>query len=395
MIYSPEHKNTLLNFDLKSFLEDFSGNDIEKIKKLYPGIYRLLAEQIDIYPKALIKLPSFTANYCYFTRKSYEQSTSELPAKFKASLFKENLLIDLTGGFGADDAAFSGTFARVVSVDPDEELNQLARVNFEKLGISNIERIDSTAEDFIKQKLKADLIYIDPDRRQGSKRTITLEDSIPAIPEILERVFEISQLVLLKLSPLIDLTYLKKNLPNIEKLYIISLENEVKEILVLLKKPFDAVAETIAVDLAKDQNPLIFSSTESAGSITEYSSEGKYFYEPSKSIIKAGLVDKYSEHTNLKRIGKSSPYLVSSKKAADFMGRAFEIVRKSVFSKSGFRGYLKDNLLLKANISRRDFPLTVDEIRKQYGISDGGEDYLFFTTSFNGEKMFYHCRKTV
>lgn len=393
MEYSPEHKNTLINFDLKSFLETFSGKDIQKIKKQYPELYRLLADQVDIYPKAGKKLPSFTANYCFFTRKGFEQSTSETLAEYKTSLFNGELLIDLTGGLGADDAAFSRSFSKVISVDSNRELNLIARINFDKLGLKNIERIDSTAEDFIKTAGNADLIYLDPDRRTGSSRSVILADSVPPVPDILDRLFELSDSVLLKLSPIIDLTYLKKNLTEIEKLYVISLENEVKEILVQLKKGYSSEPEIIAVDLKPGMKQELFSSFVHIGMETEGPTGGEYFYEPAKCIIKAGLTEKYMVYMNLKRIGKVSPYMTGDRLINNFMGRVFCTQYCAVFAKSHFRKYIKDNSIQKANLSRRDFPLTVEEIRKQYRISDGGNEYLYFTTNADGEKVFYHCRK--
>ena len=389
-----EHKNTLLNFDLKSFLEDYSRKDISKIRKIYPDHYRLLADQIDIYPKAKKKLPTFAANYCYFTKKGFEQSTSEILANYKASLFKGNLLLDLTGGFGADDAALSRSFAKVISIDNDEELNSLARINLEKMGLKNIERIDSTAEEYMKRVINADLVYIDPDRRPGNKRNVTLNDSVPRIPDMIEKLFEISESILLKLSPLIDLTYLKKNLPQIAHIYVISLENEVKEVLVLIKNHFAGNTEITAVDLAYQTKPKIFTSKDDSAVETEYSSSAKYFFEPSKSLIKAGLINGYAADLGLKKAGRNSPYLLGQSVIGNFMGRVFEIINSSVFSKSVFRLYLKEKAISKANISRRDFPLTVDELRKQYKIADGGDEYLFFTSDASGKKMFYHCRKT-
>jgi THUMP domain-like len=393
MKYSPEHKNTLINFDLKSFLETFSGKDIQKIKRLYPELYGLLADQIDVYPKAGKKLPSFTANYCFFTKKGFEQSTSETLAEFKASLFKGDLLIDLTGGLGADDAAFARSFLKVISVDSNRELNLITRINFDKLGIKNIERIDSTAEDFIKTAENADLIYLDPDRRTGNSRSVTLTDSVPPVPDMLNRLFELSDLVLLKLSPLIDLIYLKKNLSDIEKLYVISLQNEVKEILVQLKKGYSRDPEIIAVDLKPGMKQDLFSSFVHTDKETEGATSGEYFYEPAKCIIKAGLTEKYMVYVNLKKIGQVSPYMTGDRLINNFMGRVFYTKYCAVFTKSQFKRYIKDNSIQKANISRRDFPLTVEEIRKQYRIFDGGDEYLYFTTNAKGEKVFYHCRK--
>src|SRR5688572_28699960 len=123
-----EYKDSLLNFDLKSFLEKYTEKDIFRLSDLYPELYKLLAEQLKLYPRAKEKLPVFTSNYCYLTTKSYEQSSSESLAKYKAGLFSGEVLIDLSGGLGVDDWAFSRSFKNVISVDNDAELNELAKI---------------------------------------------------------------------------------------------------------------------------------------------------------------------------------------------------------------------------------------------------------------------------
>jgi hypothetical protein len=249
MAKQEEYKDSLLNFDLKSFLEEHSSTNTIKLRKKFPLHYRLLAQQLKLYPKALKKLPFFAGHMCFFTSKSFEQSSSEALAGYKAKLFSGNILIDLTGGLGADDWAFSGSFNRVISVDCDEELNRLVRLNFEKLGIKNVERIHSTAEEFIKNQITSALIYIDADRRSNKGKAITLADSEPPVLNILSRLFEISVTVLLKLSPLIDITYLRKTLSNLERVYVNSFDNEVKEVLVLLKTGHIESPLIIAADI--------------------------------------------------------------------------------------------------------------------------------------------------
>jgi hypothetical protein len=133
MNHEEEYKNNLFKFDLQLFLEKYKGSSAVQLKKDFPDTYRLLASQLALYPKAAGKLPVFTSKFCYLTSKSYEQSSSEATADYKASMFKGNTLIDLTGGLGIDDIAFSRSFNRVISVDSDKELNKLAEVNFRKL----------------------------------------------------------------------------------------------------------------------------------------------------------------------------------------------------------------------------------------------------------------------
>jgi hypothetical protein len=387
-----EYKDSLLNFDLKSFLERYAEKDIFRLSDLYPGFYTLLAEQLKLYPRAKGKLPVFTLNYCYLTTKSYEQSSSESLAGYKAGMFSGEVLIDLTGGLGIDDIAFSGSFDKVISVDNDAELNELVKINFEKLNINNIERVDADSVEFIKKDIKANLIYIDADRRVKDKRSVTLEDASPPILQILNRLFEISESILLKLSPLIDITYLTKTLNGIEKIAVISLDNEVKEILVHLKRNCSGEIKIDAVDISKRGIEKYFGNfgNDAKPGIT---SVGKYFYESANSLIKSGLTNSYAHANDLNTISKNGSYLLSNKLKSDFFGRSFIIIDKIPFSKSGLLRHLKENNITKANISKRNFPLSAAELKKLSKLDDGGEVYLFFTCGTSGKKLVYHCRK--
>jgi hypothetical protein len=387
-----EYKDSLLNFDLKSFLERYTEKDIFRLSDLYPELYKLLAEQLKLYPRAKEKLPVFTSNYCYLTTKSYEQSTSESLAKYKAGLFSGEVLIDLSGGLGVDDWAFSRSFKNVISVDNDAELNELAKINFKKLNINNIERVDADSVEFIKKDIRADLIYIDADRRVKNKRSVTLEDASPSILQMLNRLFEISENILLKLSPLIDITYLIKILNGIEKIAVVSLDNEVKEVLVHLKRNYSGEPILEAVDISKrgiEKYSGNFGEAVNPG----VTSEGKYFYEPAGSLIKSGLTNSYAHTYDLNTISKNGAYLLNDELKSNFFGRSFIVVDKIPFSKSGLLRYLKENNITKANISKRNFPLTAAELKKLSKQADGGEEYLFFTCDPAGKKLVYHCRK--
>lgn len=390
-----EYKNNLLKFDLQSFLKDYRGSTSLHLKKLFPNTYKLLASQLALYPKAKDKLPIFTSKFCYLTTKSYEQASSEDMADYKASLYNGNTLIDLTGGLGIDDIAFSGSFEKVFSVDIDEELNLIAEVNFKKLGISNIERITANAEDFINADLTADLIFIDADRRlnRSGKKAITLHDSSPDIPAILNRLFKISRTILLKLSPLVDITYLKKTLPNVKVIRVISLNNEVKEILVLLDSSYNTEHEIIAVDISVSGKIKQFSSNYHMKDNGSKDQDQKYFFEPASSLIKAGLVEQYADYSGLNPVAANNVYLTSDKLPSDFFGRVFSVVTPMPFGKSSFRKYLFEHNISKANVSSRNFPVKPEEIKKVFNLTDGGDEYFFFTTDDKKKKLVYHCRK--
>ncbi|HMQ78216.1 MAG TPA: hypothetical protein PKE39_04840 [Ignavibacteria bacterium] len=390
-----EYKNNLLKFDLQSFLKEYSGLSSLQLKKKFPRDYKLLASQLSLYPKAVSKLPEFTSKYCYLTTKSYEQSSSEALAEYKASLFSGDLIIDLTGGLGIDDIAFSRKFRKVISVDTDAELNLLAEVNFEKLGIINIERITARAEEFIINNISANLVYIDADRRndKSGKRTVTLHNASPDILKILDRLYEISPLILLKLSPLADITYLERSLKNIKEIRVISLANEVKEILVLLDRNFKGQTLIAAVEISKNGNIKEYLSGTVNKVTAGVNSKVNYFFEPSAGLIKSGLAGEYAVNSGLENVFDGSLYYTSAAEPKGLMGRSFYTIAKMPFTGSAFKKYLSDSKISQANISCRNFPLKPEDIRKNYKLKDGGEDYFFFTADRNNGKLFFHCRK--
>lgn len=390
-----EYKNNLLKFDLQSFLKEYAGFTSIKLKKIFPGNYKLLAAQLALYPKAVSKLPEFTSNYCYLTTKSYEQSSSETLAEYKTSLYEGDTLVDLTGGLGIDDAAFSRKFRKVISIDSDAELNLIAEVNLVKLGISNIERFTSKAEEFILNDISADMVYIDADRRSDKtgKRSVTLHNASPDILKILERLYEISPLVMLKLSPLVDLTYLRKSLKCIKEIRVISLENEVKEILVLLDRNQDRETKIAAVDIPKNGNVKEYFTGTGNSRVNLISSEQNYFFEPSSSLIKSGLAGKYAAEHNLTAVLPGSLYFSSAIEQKGLMGRFFNIITKMPFSASVLKKYLSAQKISQANISCRNFPMKPEEIKKTCRLKDGGEEYFFFTSDKKKDKLFFHCRR--
>jgi len=354
----------------------------------------LLAQQLVIYPKAYNKVPTFTRMHCWFTNKSYEQASSETSALFKSTLFSGEKILDLSGGLGVDDWAFSQSFKEVISLDPDIFLNTLVRENFKKLGISNIQRLDKTAEDYLIQtEEKFDLIFLDADRRNEKGKVFFLEQSQPNYLELEPICKKIAPQVLLKLSPMVDLVYLKNSLSDCAKIWILGDKTEVKEILVWIdftkKKPI----ETEVVILQDNGNLLSYTGKNEP--LTNQFKEGNYdyFFEPHACIIKSNLYAEYAYSYELKLLATQSMYFLGNKVPEMFIGRSFQLVQQMPYSKTTFKKYLQEEGIEKANISKRNFPLEVSEIRKTFKIAEGGEIYLFFSSNEKGEKYVFHCKK--
>ncbi len=391
-------------FDLANFLnenkhlkpESFLLHSKYNTKKLN----WFLAEQLKTYPKANHKLPTFTATHCWFTSKSYEQSSSESSALFKSTLFKGAHLLDLSGGLGVDDWAFANSFDTVLSLDPDTELNELVRLNWHKLNTIHCSRLDTTAEAFIQENptRKFDLIYLDADRRSTNSRQLSIHEGSPNFFEIQAQLFQMSGQILLKLSPLIDINYCLKELPFINKIWIVSIQHEVKELLCYLNQNSSDVQSIHVIEIDKDGEIHELNSTqqESAFEPLGQTVESKsIFFEPSAALIKSGLSHAYLNHYQFQSIGINTLYFKGTTPdvALQNHGRFFNIIHEGIYSKSKFTTYLKMNGITKMNISTRNFGMDADTLINTLKLKTGGNDYFFFGRNTAGEKLFFHCSK--
>lgn len=390
--------------DFKTFINQHKGTDAAELLLRFSSSdnlkLRQFASQLALYEKARLKIPTYVDKLCLFTSKAYEQASSELTAVYKASLYGGGRMLDLSGGLGVDDWAFSKRFNEVISVDPDMVLNDIVRFNFLQLAVTNISRVDQTAEQFLDSNTrKFDLVYLDADRRNTGVKTFLLGKSSPDIISILPVIFNHTEKVMLKVSPLMDIHSCKKQLPFIKIIEVVSVNNEVKELLVHLQNGYEGICELKAVDLSA--NGIQF---EFEGKYSENARENQpvfsveemtYFYEPASALIKSELAFAYTQELKEKlfQVGVNSQFYVSNEKVEPFFGRVFNVVSLAAYNPKRVKDYCKTLGITKANISKRNFPHSTDVLRKQLQLKDGGADYFFFTKSGN-ELLFFHCRKT-
>ena len=392
-------EDSLNEFNIKNVIEftkSYTSNKlVAYVKATYPKVWPLVMEQINLFDKAQKKLSIWQNAGCLFTTKSFEQCSSLPLATYKASLISGNTLVDLSAGLGVDDAAFAQVFKKVIGVDADAELNVLVRYNFKKLGITNITRVDAFAEDFLANfNQPLDVVYIDADRRTANNQKVyTLKDSSPDVLALIPELLKNSTQILLKLSPMVDLSYIQQTLPHVAQIQVVGIKNEVKEVLVLLDKEASKTEiKAVQVD-ALGNVEFEFSSLQQNEINANSEINFNYFYEPSNMVIKAGLSTSLAQACNMQLVAKNSHYMLSQNANLNYCGRGFKIIHHDVFSKSAFSKYIKQINLAKANVSARNFVTTVDEIRKVFKLNDGGEDYLFFTTNAAKQKLFWHCSK--
>lgn len=367
--------------------------DLALQKNPFPAVsWADILSQIAARGKAKDKLPTwFTAeNIVYPSRISVEQTSSEATAKYKAGLVAGSNLIDLTGGFGVDDYYFSKSMFSVTHCELDSELSAIAKHNFEVLKAENIQCISGDSLDTL-QKLDRtwDWIYIDPARRSDAKgKVFMLQDCVPNVPALLETFFSYSNNILIKTAPILDITAGLNELRYVKEIHIVALSNEVKELLWVLQKGFTGSPTLHAVAIMKD-DINVFVTNHSSSPEPTYNLPQKYLYEPNAAIMKSGAFDVVGQRHGLDKLHKHT-HLYTSDMLVKFAGRRFEVEDVIPYNKTEMVNAVKGR---KMNITTRNFPISVEELRKKWKIADGGDTYAFFTTNMQNEKIVLLCAK--
>jgi hypothetical protein len=396
-----EELNLLLKPEVKEFLYKHLDENPEQFalkysgKKDYP--YRAISEQIFCYNKAKVKLPAFSRYDLFYEKTALEQCSSESTAKFKSSLISGSNIIDLTGGLGIDSAFFAQRMDYVIYCEKNPLLAELFKYNSTQMKIQNITVREGDGPEIIKEfpDNHFDWIYIDPSRRVLNRRTVGLQNCVPNILEIFELLMQKSQSVMIKASPAIEIDEVKKQLRNIKCIYVVSLDNECKEVLIICSRNYSGMVEVSSILInAGSENYTVFSGNENNIYKRNISEKVlRYFYEPDVSIIKSKLTSKISSLFGLNYLNSTVDYLVSDNYISAFPGRIFEVAGFTFYNKNKFKDFLQKNEIESANIARRDFPDAPDTIRKKYKIKEGGSNFLFFTKDYSGKLISVLCRK--
>jgi len=388
----------IIDSEVQDFIFEKSKQKIDITKLILSGSpykhisIQELAQQISGRIKIKDKLPNWycTKNIYYPPTVNLEQTSSEATAMYKSNLVSGETLIDLTGGFGIDDYYFSKKLQTVIHCELNKETSLIAKHNFEVLGIQNIETHTINGLEFLKNHTPVDWIYIDPSRRHDYKgKVFFLEDCLPNIPENIDLLFTQSQHILIKTSPLLDIKIGIQSLKYVKEIHVVSLNNEVKELLWILEKDYTENILIQAVNIKNSKtSTFTFILEEENSTQVLYDTPKKYIYEPNAAIMKSGGFGSVSKSFGISKLHPNS-HLYTADKKINFPGRSFELIsiipyQKQLLKKRGFN---------KANITTRNFPETVSQIRKKLKIKEGGDSYLFFTTDMNNTKMVLNCRK--
>jgi len=388
-------------------------------------------QQIAGRQKAKGKLPEWyaTEGILYPKKVSMEQCSSSQTAEYKASLAQGNSFADFSGGFGVDTVAFAQKFIKGYYVEPQPELCELFQHNCKILDINNVDIVNGTMEDNLTSIEHVDMIYLDPSRRDThGRRVVSLTDCTPNLLEWKSALLERCNILMVKMSPMIDIFQTLRDLPETYAVHVVAVEGECKEVLFLLSQNGtvngicrDAPWHVSTTDT--DENNVSMRKTTATGTTitkttivaadinknaifrvettleTERTTPpliatglGTYLYEPNAAVMKASIFNALSQQFQIAKLAKSTNLFTSNELHEDFPGRVFRIEAVHEFHPRKTAKALTH--LSTASIAVRNFPLTAEELRKTLKIKDGNDCYLFGCTLWNTQKIILETQKT-
>jgi hypothetical protein len=397
----------LLKPEVQEFIKDHQFDDPfalslkSKSRNDFP--LKEAIEQIHSLQKAKLKIPGWVAieNIIWPPPVSIEQSSSEITARFKSELIYGKSMVDLTGGMGVDTGFFAERFAETHYVESKPDLAAIAQHNFDVLKKNNISVNNDDAEDFLKKSTNHfDAIFLDPSRRIKNRKVFKIEDCAPNLYETVPKCLKLTNQLLIKLSPLVDLTLLIKDFAPV-KIWVVSVKNEVKEVLCLIKNEKRKTL-IFAVDLqfhvrndkraVKHVKTILFgfNQEEEATAQNTFSLPLKYIYEPSSAILKTGAFKLIGHRFGLKKLHVNTHLYTSDELVKDFPGRIFLLREQLKQNKKEVSRITPDN---KINILTRNYPLSPVLLKNKLGLKDGGENCLIGTTLMDGKKALLFCER--
>lgn len=390
-----------MNKETAQFISDHINDnlfELRLIKKLPRGVdIDLAIRQITGKQKIKSKVPLFynTDGILYPAQLSLEQSSSETTARYKASLCEGNMLVDLTGGFGVDCCFMSERFKQAVYVERQAVLCELAKHNYPALNKHHIKIIHAETEDFLTGMSHADWIYLDPARRnEHGGKVVYLRDCEPDITVISEQLLAKTGHVMVKLSPMMDVTAALNSLPYTREVHIISIDNECKEVLLVMNHNEQNAIKIRTINLGKQQQVFDFELKEEENVVAAFSAHiGKYLYEPNAAVMKSGAFKLVGVRFGMSKLHINTHLYTSDYLSENFPGRIFGVQKIWDTSKKGLKEEL--HRVPKANISTRNYPMRAEELRSKLRIKDGGDVYLFACTVADNQKLIIECTKSV
>lgn len=380
-----------------AFIQAHEKEDVHALALRYKGEdMPFLLAQIAGRQVAEKKIPSWYRNrkLLYPQQLSLEQASSELTARYKASLVTGgDLFADLTGGMGVDFSFLAPHFRRSLYVEKDEVLCRLAKHNFTVLDLKQSEVHHMEGEALLPQLPLADWIYLDPARRDvGGRKVFRIEECSPDLSLLADRLLEKGEQVMIKYSPMLDISLAVKTLHHVSEVHVVSVENECKELLFLLRKEaVEPLYHAVNIKKGGERELFTFTPGEEEQEAPYSTVPGYYLYEPNASILKAGAFNVTAHRYRLQKLHKHSHLYTGDRLVDDFPGRTFLIEEWFPSNRKEIRRFV--TAVPKTNITVRNYPHSVAEIRKRWGLTEGGDKYLFATTLNDGQKVWISCSK--
>ncbi len=385
-----------LSEEMRLFIDAHRDEDVSVLAlqgAKFPGIDLSVAvTQIAGRQVAARKIPSWhrVAGLLYPPRLSLEQCSSEATAAYKASLLNGTHFVDLTGGLGVDCAFISRRFLRADYVERESELCKLASHNFSLLGLGHIQIHHGDGVEYLRQMPPVDCLYLDPSRRNAhGGKVVAISDCEPDVKALEPLLVAKAETVWVKLSPMLDLSLALNELKTVCEIYVVAVNNECKELLLCLRKPPVPSEVTIhcshLLNNGEAQHYAFTPGQERMSSCTFADEPDAFLYEPNVAMLKAGAFRSLTQAFPVGKLQVNSHLYTSSVPIPDFPGRGFRVERVSGFGKKDLKELLQDTE--QANLTTRNFPLSVAELRKRLKLKEGGEHYLFATTLRSGRKV--------
>lgn len=386
----------MINQATLDFIRQHRTDDVRRLAlqgAKYPEVDMHEAlEQIAGWQKARTKIPSWAAceGLVYPPHLSMEQCSSEATAIYKARIAgKGRLFVDLTAGFGVDAAFIAKGFQQAVTIEQQANLCVVTAENYKRLGLNQVEVRCGNGVDYLHTMEHADLIFIDPARRdEHGGRTYGIADCTPNILELREELLHKADRVMVKLSPMLDWRKAVEDLKTVTEVHIVSVDNECKELLLVLSE----TTKPLQVFCINDEQEFVFSpDLVQSRSQSPMPSSFRFLYVPNASIMKAGCFEELAMRFQMMPVDKNSHLFISDREVPDFPGRCFVVDKMTSMNKRELKEALTG--IRQANIAVRNFPLSVIELRKRLKLQDGGDMYIFATTIADKGHQLLICHK--
>ena len=386
-----------LNEITKQFIRENLNADVPTLalKKAPVGTDVSFAlRQIEARQLLRKKVPSWSENedLLFPVHLSIEQCSSEASAQYKASLLQGHSFADLTGGLGVDTYFISQHFQQADYVERQAELCDLARHNFYVLK-ANVDVWNEIAEDYLNHCEPKDCIFIDPARRDAyGRKTVSISDCTPNVIDLQEKLLQKAERVMIKLSPMLDISKALEELHHVKEVHVVAVANECKELDFIMERDYQGETQFVCVNLLTSQPELRFIQEAEQDCPAKIADAVlNYLYEPNPAVMKAGCFKLLTERFDVFKLHKNSNLYTSEQLIPDFPGRIFVVENWALYNKKVKQTLLSD--VGQASIAVRNFPLSVAELRKVLKIGDGDATYLFATTLKGEKKVLIRTKK--